>query len=74
MAARQRGVKNGRRSILTPELKAKTNRLLASKLPARQIAAELGIAAGTLYKWQRTGVLNDTSEEVEVEPVNRSAG
>ena len=50
-AARERGSRPGRRRRLDESKLISAKRLLASGIPARQVADNLGISVPTLYRW-----------------------
>lgn len=53
-AAAARGRKGGRKPALTEEKAAQASKLLAERLPPKQIAAAVGVSASTIHKWKRS--------------------
>jgi hypothetical protein len=57
-AARQRGVKNGPRSKITPEIKEIAEGLIVKGVSLKEIAELIGVTAPTLNRWRKSGLLS----------------
>jgi hypothetical protein len=57
LAARKRGVKNGPRSKITPEIKEVAESLLAEGVRIGEIAELIGVHAQTFNRWRKLGLV-----------------
>lgn len=55
--ARQLGRKGGRKRLMTPSKIESAKKLLASGIPSRDVAKNLGISVPTLYRWVPASLL-----------------
>ncbi|WDN87882.1 hypothetical protein BuS5_00850 [Desulfosarcina sp. BuS5] len=51
MAAKKRGRVGGRRRTMTPSKVEAAKKLLAERMPPREVAQNLGVSIPTLYRW-----------------------
>ncbi|MHB1526953.1 MAG: recombinase family protein [Candidatus Dormibacteria bacterium] len=54
-SARVRGGTGGRRRLMTDSKVEAAKKLLASRIPPREVAANLGVSVATLYRWLPAG-------------------
>jgi hypothetical protein len=58
LAARERGIKNGRQLTITAEQKELAERLLAQGMKFHEIATEIGVGSTTFLRWRSKGLVS----------------
>jgi len=74
LAARERGVKNGRRSKITPEIQGLAEILMAERVPDKEIARQVGVTIPTFHRWCAHGLVTRFMNPAEAEAELRKRG